>query len=445
MSRLSPAVLLSILIVSCLFIFLGPGNNNYVVGILLAVMLAIGAVLTFNGGTIEQREASRRMMGTFTAVVAVSSAALLGQDFFGGNILGLICGAVLLIAAYTAFLAILSRSGLNVEEGEVLLIQRRMDHQHVIRPPGLHSPMVPALESGVAVMPTYNIETDVDVDMVDTSVLHKVDRITVDTKCRIIQHFPEGNEVIPVEMRYEGFLKLPYNYPNRDHVFRDLADKRNLPVGEARMTADFWIEAIQLQISNDVDQELRAIIHDSTFYNPEKRAYGKLGPADISARRSEVSALLRQRVQEQVTQWGIEILELDITQVILNPDRIKSFYQEFSNNREIRDAERKLRLEVTRTRELAEAEAFKMQRQAEAELEVQRKRNEVELEIQRRRNEMESDATLSMLKHMVETLLAENPDLKPDDLKHMVMITLEEHKRMQYRDRAGLLPMQESQ
>ena len=27
----------------------------------------------------------------------------------------------------------------------------------------------------------------------------KVDRITVDTKCRIIQHFPEGNEVIPVE------------------------------------------------------------------------------------------------------------------------------------------------------------------------------------------------------------------------------------------------------
>ncbi|HYF65355.1 MAG TPA: SPFH domain-containing protein [Herpetosiphonaceae bacterium] len=444
MSRLSPAVLLSILIVSCLFIFLGPGNSSPLVGIILGFILAFGLVLTFSGGTVMQREASRRMMGTFTAVVAVASAALIGQDFLG-NMIGLICAPVLMIAAYTAFLAILSRSGLNVEEGEVLLIQRRMDHQHVIRPPGLHSPMVPALEAGVAVMPTYNIETDVDVDMVDTSVLHKVDRITVDTKCRIIQHFPEGDEAIPVEMRYEGFLKLPYNYPNRDHVFRDLADKRNQPISEARMTADFWIEAIQLQISNDVDQELRAIIHDSTFYNPEKRTYGKLGPADISARRSEVSALLRQRVQEQVTQWGIEILELDITQVMLNPDRIKSFYQEFSNNREIRDAERKLRLEVTRTRELAEAEAFKMQRQAEAELEVQRKRNEVELEIQRRRNEMESDQTLAMLKHMVETLLAENPDLKPDDLKHMVMITLEEHKRMQYRDRAGLLPMQESQ
>jgi len=327
----------------------------------------------------------------------------------------------------------------------VLLIQRRMDHQHVIRPPGLHSPMVPALEAGIAVMPTYNIETDVDVDMVDTSVLHKVDRITVDTKCRIIQHFPEGNEPIPVEMRYEGFLKLPYNYPNRDHVFKELADRRNQPITEARMTADFWIEAIQRQISHDVDQELRAIIHDSTFYNPEKRSYGKLGPADISARRSEVSSLLRQRVQEQVTQWGIEVLELDITQVMLNPDRIRAFYQEFSNNREIRDAERKLRLEVSRTRELAEAESFKMQRQAETELDIQRKRNEVELEIQRRRNEMESDATLAMLKHMVETMLADNPDLKPDDLKHMVMVTLEEHKRMQYRDRAGLLPMQESQ
>ena len=445
MSRLSPSVLLIILIVSCLFIYLGPGTTQpLLVGVILLLILAFGLFLAFSGGTAEQREASRRMLGTFTGIVAVASAALLGQDAIDNRI-GLVCAPVLLVAAYMAFLAILSRSGLNVEEGEVLLIQRRMDHQHVIRPPGLHSPMVPALEAGIAVMPTYTIETDVDVDMVDTSVLHKVDRITVDTKCRIIQHFPEGNEPIPVEMRYEGFLKLPYNYPNRDHVFKELADRRNQPITEARMTADFWIEAIQRQLSHDVDQELRAIIHDSTFYNPEKRSYGKLGPADISARRSEVSSLLRQRVQEQVTQWGIEVLELDITQVMLNPDRIRAFYQEFSNNREIRDAERKLRLEVSRTRELAEAESFKMQRQAETELDIQRKRNEVELEIQRRRNEMESDATLAMLKHMVETMLADNPDLKPDDLKHMVMVTLEEHKRMQYRDRAGLLPMQESQ
>jgi len=433
MSRLSPSLLVIILIVSCLFIYLGPGETQPAIGVILLIILAFGLFLAFSGGTPQQKEASRGMLGTFTGIVAVASAALLGYDAIN-NMIGLICAPILLVGAYMLFLAILSRSGLNVEEGEVLLIQRRMDHQHVIRPPGLHSPMVPALEAGVAVMPTYTIETDVDVELVDTSFLHKVDRITVDTACRIIQHFPQDGEPIPVELRYEGFLKLPYNYPNRDHVFRELAEKRNKPIIEARMTADFWIEAIQHQIKQDVDEELRTIIHNHTFYNSDKRAYSKLGPADISSRRAELSVLLRQKIQETVQHWGIEILQLNITQVILNPDRVKAFYQDMSINREIQEAERKLKLEVSRTRELADAEAYRMNTTAEA-----------ELEIQRRRNEIQSDTTLTMLNEWMEAMKEKNPDMDPDDLKHILLLTLEEHKRMQYRDRTGLLPMQDSQ
>ena len=433
MSRLSPSLLVIILIVSCLFIYLGPGKTQPAIGVILLIILGFGLFLAFSGSTPQQKEASRGMLGTFTGIVAVASAALLGYDAIN-NIIGLICAPVLLVGAYMLFLAILSRSGLNVEEGEVLLIQRRMDHQHVIRPPGLHSPMVPALEAGVAVMPTYMIETDVDIELVDTSFLHKVDRITVDTACRIIQHFPQDGETIPVELRYEGFLKLPYNYPNRDHVFRELAEKRNKPITEARMTADFWIEAIQHQIKHDVDEELRTIIHNHTFYNSDKRAYSKLGPADISSRRAELSVLLRQKIQETVQHWGIEILQLNITQVILNPDRVKAFYQDMIINKEIQEAERKLKLEVSRTRELADAEAYRMNTTAEA-----------ELEIQRRRNEIQSDTTLTMLNEWMEAMKEKNPDMDPDDLKHILLLTLEEHKRMQYRDRTGLLPMQDSQ
>ncbi len=428
MSRLSPSVLVIILLVSTLFIFLGPANTNLAVGGVLAVILAVGGYLALGGSTPQQKEASRKMLGTMTGIVAVSSAALLGQ-YALNNQIGLICAPVLLAASYMAFLAILSRSGLNVEEGEVLLIQRRMDHQHVLRPPGLHSPMVPALEAGVAVMPTYNIQTDIEVDTVDTTYLHKVDKIVVDTTCRIIQHFPQENEAISVEMRYEGFLKLPYNYPNRDHTFKDLAEKRNKPISEARMSADFWIEAIQRQVSRDVDEELRTIIHDATFYNPEKRSYGKLGPADISSRRSEVAAILKQRLQEKVQYWGVEMLEVGITQVILSPDRIKSFYYDAATNRDMQEAERSAKKEAMRTRELADAVAYERQKLAETELQIQRQRNAIE-----------NESTLSMIQDWLNAMISDNPEMKEDDLKHLLMIALDEHeKRKNYRDRPNLM------
>lgn len=428
MSRLSPSVLVIILLVSTLFIYLGPGNTEPTVGLILLVIIAFGVFLAFSGGTAQQKESSRKMLGTMTGMVAVASAALLGQDALNNRI-GLICAPVLLAVGYMSFLAMLSRSGLNVEEGEVLLIQRRMDHQHVLRPPGLHSPMVPALEAGVAVMPTYTIQTDVNVEMVDTFTLHKVDKITVDTTCRIIQHFPPEGEDASVEMRYEGFLKLPYNYPNRDHIFKELSDKRNKPVSESRMTADFWIEAIQLQIERNVDEELRNIIHDSTFYNPDKRSYGKLGPADISARRAEVSAILKQHLQEKVQHWGIEMLEVGITQVILNPDRVKAFYQETMINREMQEAERNAKKEAMRTRELADALAYERQKLADT-----------ELDIQRRRNAIENESTLTMVQNWLNALISDNPDMKEDDLKHLLMVALDEHeKRKSYRDRPNLI------
>jgi hypothetical protein len=428
MSRLSPSVLVIILLVSTLFIYLGPANTDWFVGIILVIIVLIGLFLSIMGSTPQQKEASRKMLGTMTGIVAVASAALLGQ-YALNNRIGLICAPVLLAAGYMSFLAILSRSGLNVEEGEVLLIQRRMDHQHVLRPPGLHSPMVPALEAGVAVMPTYNIQTDIEVDTVDTTYLHKVDKIIVDTTCRIIQHFPQDGEAIPVELRYEGFLKLPYNYPNRDHIFKELSDKRNKPISESRMSADFWIEAIQRQIGHDVDEELRTIIHDSTFYNPEKRTYGKLGPADISSRRSEVSVILKQRLQEKVQHWGIEMLEVGITQVILSPDRIKAFYYETASNREMQEAERSAKKEALRTRELADAVAYERQKLAETDLQIQRQRNAIE-----------NESTLAMIQNWLDAMISDNPEMKEEDLKHLLMVALDEHeKRKSYRDRPNLM------
>lgn len=469
MSRLSPSVLFMILVVSCLFIFLGPAtqlNAQMSVGFILIILLAIGAFLTITSlrGAPDQREASRKMLGTLTGIAAVVCAALLGQMTMRGitggrlGLVGLMCAPVLLAVVYMGFLAMLSRSGLNVEEGEVLLIQRRMDHQHVIRPPGLHSPMIPALESGVAVMPTYSIETNVDVEMVDTSSLHKVDKISVDTEARIIQHFPEPGELVPVEMRYEGFLKLPYQFPNRDHVFKELADKRGKTVTEARMTADFWIEAIQQQIKNDVEEELRKIIHDYTFYNQEKRVYSKLAPADISVWRNAISAQLKQRIQEKVTQWGIEMLDVQITQVILNADRVKAFYAPNQIEREEKEAERALNREAMRTRKLmeleaekgpimAEAEVRKTQMMAEAEkhkaeAEAQRTRYlaeaeafraqtlaDVELKTQERRGQIENESRMNMIKEMLDEIVSDNPNIKVDDLKHMIMVALDEHEK----------------
>lgn len=427
MSRLSPSVLVIILLVSCLFIYIGPAQNQAnqgLVGIILLLIVLIGLFLAFSGGSVAQRESARNMLGTLTGITAVSCAALLGQQALNGNLLGLMCAPVLLAGVYMIFLAMTARIGQHVEEGEVLLIQRRMDHQHIIRPPGLHSPIVPALEVGVAVMPTYNIQTDVEIEMVDTASLHTVDKIMVDTQSRIIQRFPDEGESMPVEMRYEGFLKLPYNYPNRDHIFKEIADRRNMDVMQVRMSADFWIEAIQSQLRRDVEEDLRAIIHDNTFYNPEKRSYGKLAPADISARRAEIAAQLKNRVQEKVQQWGIEVLDIGITQVVLNPDRIKAFYRAITADLEIQTANRLAEQEAKRTIAMADAEAYQRKKLAETELEIQRQRSEID-----------NAASLQMLQDWMNTIIGDNPDMKPDDLKRLLTVALDEHeKRKAYRD-----------
>ncbi|HEY1013287.1 MAG TPA: SPFH domain-containing protein [Herpetosiphonaceae bacterium] len=421
MNRLSPSVLLSIMVTSLLFIFIGPGNFNLLVGGCCLAILGVGLVLGFSGGTPAQRESSRNMLGTLTGIVAISSAALMGQ-FILNNRFGLICAPILLASLYLGFLTLIARSGIHVEEGEVLLIQRRMGHQHILRPPGLHSPLLPALEEGIAVMPSYVIQTEIEVDEVDTSFLHKVDKICVDTACRIIQRFPEPGEDLPVESRYEGFLKLPYNYPNRDHVFRDLAAEREKQVVEARMQTDFWIEAIQRQLAKEVGDELRAVIHEETFYDPDRHAYSKLGPSEISSRRAEIATLVKQRVQEKVNSWGVEVLDLSLNQIQLNPERIRFHYLDAIHGMDDREAERKARQEAVRQKIMAETE-----------LEMQHRRLQMEADHSRQMSELETEHMSDMLKSYIDSLMAENPNISQDDVKRLLFLMLEEQKLLQMR------------
>ncbi len=434
MSRLSPSVLVIIMMVSLLFIFLGPGEQDrLLVGIITLVILALGLFLAFSGGTIEQRETSRRMLGILTGFSALACAALLGQWKLNNNLIGFICAPVLLAALYMGFIALVSRSGLNVEEGEILISQRRMDHQHVIRPPGLHSPMVAGLEQGIAIMPSYNIETDVTLENIDTKYLHRVSLISVDTCSRIIQHYPERpNQRLPVELRYEGFLRLPNHYPNRDRVFKQIAEELGKPVDEARMTADFWIKAIQLQIAHDVDEELRDIIHNYAFPT-EDGGTTFLGPTDISARRAQIAAVLKERLQEKVQHWGVEMLEVSLTQVELDPERIKFFYKDRILEAQEREARLQAEIEALRKRIVAKAEQEILEKQYSLEEAHQQKQLEAEIQALREQHNVDSLAVLQMINEFMESMQKYDAHLDANDIQRLLLLALEEHKRLQYR------------
>ena len=74
---------------------------------------------------------------------------------------------------------------------------------------------------------------------------------------------------------------------------------------------------------------------------------------------TDLASLLKQRVQDRVNQWGVEVLDVAITQVILNPDRIKAFYGEAIKTRESQEVERKARDEA-RQREILGAIEHKL-------------------------------------------------------------------------------------
>jgi hypothetical protein len=93
MSRLSPSVLLSILLTSLLFIYIGPGNFGSLVFTMSGVIMVLGLILAYSGGTLQQRESSQTMLGTLTGIVAIASAALMGQ-FLLGHRIGLFCAPV---------------------------------------------------------------------------------------------------------------------------------------------------------------------------------------------------------------------------------------------------------------------------------------------------------------------------------------------------------------
>lgn len=432
MSRLSPGVLVIILMVSLLLIFLIPGNSNLNVGTIQLVILGLGLVLAFTGRTIQQRETGRKMLATLAGITAVASAALVGQAMVH-NLVGFVCAPVLLAAAYVSFIAVVSRAGLVVEEGELLVSRRRMDHQHIIRPPGLHSPIVNGLESAVAVMPTYDIQTEVSVENVDTVSFYKVDRINVDTTCRIIQHYSDPNESISSELRYEGFLKLPYHYPNRDRVFKDLADDIGVSVQEARMTAAFWIKAIQHQIAHAIDEELRSVIHDTQFFDSKRNEHIFLSTMDISIRRVEVAEALKDKLQRRVEQWGVEMLDVGITQVILDVARIKHHYKDRILETQARESERSAQMEAVKREIVATTEHRIRQQEYEMEELHQKKQVEVELAALRERHSLDSGGVLQMINELMETLQKFDTHLKPDEIQRLLLLALDEHMRLQYR------------
>ena len=436
MSRLSPMVLAAILLVSMLFIFWIPAAGNPIVGLVALIIFVVGLFLAFSNGSRDQREESHRMLSILTSIAALSSAALVGQVVTRGNLVGFLCGPVLLAVSYVAFITLVSRMGISVEEGELLLSQRRMDHQHIIRPPGLHQRMIAGLEAGIAIMPTYNIQTEVIVQEVDTHGLFKVERIVVDILARIIQHFPRQNEQLPVELRYEGFLRLPYHYPNRDRVFKEMADEIGISPAEARMSPDFWIKAIQRQIAHDADEELRAVIHNQRFnLNDGKVDY--LAPTDISEYRQEIAAVLKQRLQKEVQHWGIEILDVSMTQVLLHPQSVELYHKEKMIEIEERDAERRAQIEARQRRIMAEAEHEILQQQFELQEAHQQKQIQSELAALRQRHNVDSLAVLQMINEFMDSMQKYNADVDAADIQRLLLLALEEHKRLGYAPATG--------
>ncbi|MBP8251648.1 MAG: hypothetical protein KAX40_04750, partial [Herpetosiphon sp.] len=48
---------------------------------------------------------------------------------------------------------------------------------------------------------------------------------------------------------------------------------------------------------------------------------------------------------------------------------------------------------------------------------------------QERRGQIENESRMNMIKEMLDEIVTDNPNVKVDDLKHMIMVALDEHEK----------------
>jgi regulator of protease activity HflC (stomatin/prohibitin superfamily) len=256
------------------------------------------SVLIMLVGLIMAQSSSWRDISILAAVAVIVSMvaiALLASARFGwaGTLIALVLWGLILFALFSS-----ARNTIRpLPRDQAILIQNKFTGAvHAADGPIL-TPNIPFMESIVAIIPLYELSTDVKVERVNTK-RQNVDAIEV-------------HIVYKVKEPYSALVKIP----NLGEAQTTVATELKQDIYEARLQVGFWERLLNRQMHIDTDDVVRNVVYDNRFAQ---------NPIEVSASRRDLAEDTLHRLRKVVGRWGVEVIDLEFERVDVNPDIIKS-------------------------------------------------------------------------------------------------------------------------
>jgi regulator of protease activity HflC (stomatin/prohibitin superfamily) len=245
------------------------------------------SVLIMLVGLIMAQSRNWRDIGILAAVAVVVSMVALGlvaSARFGrtGTVIVLLLWGLLLFALFTSA----RRTIVPLPRDRAIVIRNSFTGQVHLADGPIAEPNTPFTEQVIAVVPLYELTTDVKVEKINTT------GAIVDS--------------IDVHIRYKvnDPLRALGGIPNLGQVQSEIAKDVSKDVAEARKEVVFWERLLNRQIQAEVDDILHRVVFGSAQ-----------NPVEVSAQRRDIRATAREELQEHISRWGVKILDLEFQRV----------------------------------------------------------------------------------------------------------------------------------
>lgn len=321
MRRVLPNILLLLQLFFLLPVYL-VNPTTQVLGLGIA-LLAAGVFLAYT----NQPRGLEILLG-LTAVLSFVGMIFWGT-FLTGSPNGGRCLLLLWVLALLGLAALLWQRRIVVERGQILVINQLPENRVLVWTEGLHRPLNMLVERRLAALPSYELDFEQTIERVNTSSLFNVSEIKVLVRYRVVQ----PREVV-------------VSFPNREQAYELLASERGAPDDrDTDQQVAFWSELIRRQMGLEIEQTVRTVVANVG------------GPADVAREREVHGRLIRKRLQDSVTRWGMEVLDLRLLDVPIDSDRVKLMNRDKYIQREREDAQRLAEIRAEEVRLVGEAQA----------------------------------------------------------------------------------------
>lgn len=281
------SAVLGLLFFSLMVIYLINPQNFTITGLSVLIM-AISLIIVLTG---EWREIG--VMAGFAALVSVVAAYLWGEARFGNTgavLLAIIWGLLLL-----AFFGWVSRRAIQVpKDRAILIVNTYTGNVHLATPP-LAPPRIPQLQRIMAEIPLYPLSETVDVENINTKSNQNIKRISMGIAYQVVDP-----------------LLVSRSLPNRTELQKKASAELSQTVDVARMQVEFWQRMLAMQIDMTASATIRALIYSEAT-----------NPPDVYDRRLFFATRLRQKLNEESTNWGVRITGVQMYSVEFDPALLK--------------------------------------------------------------------------------------------------------------------------